>query len=81
MYRLPVNIKDLFIEKVERNNYPLRSNYNNELSLKQRTDFPKQSFSHRAAQRWNELADNITQNIFDFIYNVISKACNIFVYI
>ena len=60
--RSPDYLQDLF-RKSENKNYSLRSN-NKKLSLpKPRTNFLKQSFSYRAAQRWNELADDITRDI------------------
>ena len=60
--RLPDYLQYLF-RKSENKNYFLRSN-NKKLSLpKPRTNFLKQSFSYRAAQRWNELADDITRDI------------------
>ncbi len=60
--RLPDYLQDLF-RKSENKNYSLRSN-NKKLSLpKPRTNFLKQSFSYRAVQRWNELADDITRDI------------------
>ena len=60
--RLSVYLQDLFREG-ENKNYFLRSN-NKKLSRpKQRTKFLKQSFSYLAAQRWNELADDITRDI------------------
>ncbi len=60
--RLPDYLQDLF-RKDENKNYSLRRN-NKKLSLpKPRTNFLKQSFSYRAAQRWNELADDIKRDI------------------
>ncbi len=60
--RLPDYLQYLF-RKSENKNYFLRSN-NKKLSLpKPKTNFLKQSFSYRAAQRWNELADDITRDI------------------
>ena len=62
--RLPDYVQNFFT-KCENSNYSLRSN-NVKLSLpKPRTNFLKRSFSYRAAQGWNELSDEVTNNIQD----------------
>ena len=62
--RLPGYVQNFFT-KCENINYSLRSN-NVKLSLpKPRTNFLKRSFSYRAAQGWNELSDEVTNNIQD----------------
>ena len=62
--RLPDYVQNFFT-RCENSNYSLRSN-NVKLSLpKPRTNFLKRSFSYRAAQGWNELSDEVTNNIQD----------------
>ena len=62
--RLPDYVQNFFT-RCENSNYCLRSN-NVKLSLpKPRTNFLKRSFSYRAAQGWNELSDEVTNNIQD----------------
>jgi hypothetical protein len=56
--------------------YNLRSNFC-QLSLeKPNTNFPKKSFSYRAAKSWNNLPDNIRQNVDNITLNVAKSMLN-----
>ena len=60
--RLPAYLQELF-SKCNNNKYCLRSN-NSKLALpKQKTNVFKRSFSHKAAQEWNEHSNSITEKI------------------
>ena len=63
--RLPDYVQNFF-KKSENSNYSLRSNNVKLLLPKPKTHFLKRSFSYRAAKGWNELLDEITENIQNF---------------
>ena len=60
--RLPDYVQNFF-KKSKNSNYSLRSNNVKLLLPKPKTNFLKRSFSYRAAKGWNELSDEITENI------------------
>ncbi len=62
--RLPDYVQNFFT-RCENSNYSLRSNNVKPSLPKPRTNFLKRSFSYGAAHGWNELSDEVTNNIQD----------------
>ena len=68
----PDYLQQLFTE-CNNDNYSLRSN-NTKLALpKPRTNFLKRSFSYRAANSWNELSNDITEDFCELSVNAFKR--------